>query len=230
MPLKILIVEDDIPLLEAIKEIFMNESFETTGVSTGDEGFYEAEQGSYDLIILDVMLPGMNGLDIVKRLRERHISTPIIMLTAKDSVEDCVKGLDAGADDYITKPFTVSILLARARAVLRRRGTVGQDGELSCGPISLVPNVRDAYAEDQPLKLTPKEYELLEFFLCNKDQILSRDQIFERIWGFDSDAAATAVDVYIHHLRKKLAPYGGDRYVKTIRGVGYICRSDSHVQ
>ncbi|BBH20108.1 DNA-binding response regulator [Paenibacillus baekrokdamisoli] len=228
--MKILIVEDDLPLLEAIKEIFENESFDTTGASTGDEGYFLAEQGSYDLILLDVMLPGMNGLDIVKHLRTHQVSTPIIMLTAKDSVEDCVRGLDAGADDYVTKPFAVTVLLARARAVLRRRGTVDLDGELSCGQIHLVSNMRDAYVGEEHLRLTPKEYELLEFFLCNKDQILSRDQIFERIWGFDSDSASTAVDVYIHHLRKKLAPYGGDLYLKTIRGVGYLFKGDPNVQ
>jgi two-component system, OmpR family, response regulator CiaR len=228
--LKILIVEDDLPLLEAIKEIFENESFDTTGVSTGDEGYFLAEQGSYDLILLDVMLPGMNGLTIVKRLRDHQVLTPIIMLTAKDSVEDCVRGLDAGADDYVTKPFAATILLARTRAVLRRRGTVDLDGNMTCGQIQLVSSLRDAYAGEQPLKLTPKEYELLEFFLRNKDQILTRDQIFERIWGFDSESASSAVDVYVHHLRKKLAPYGGDLYLKTIRGVGYLLKGDSHVQ
>lgn len=228
--MKILIVEDDLPLLEAIKEIFENESFDTTGASTGDEGYYFAEQGNYDLIVLDVMLPGMNGLDIVKRLRANQVLTPVIMLTAKDSVEDCVRGLDAGADDYVTKPFAVSVLLARARAALRRRGTVDLDGDMSCGQIHMVPGLRDAYAGDQPLKLTAKEYELLEFFLYNKDQILSRDQIFDRIWGFDSDSASTAVDVYVHHLRKKLAPHGGDVYIKTIRGVGYLFKGDPNVQ
>jgi DNA-binding response OmpR family regulator len=228
--MKILIVEDDVPLLEAIQDIFENEHFDTTGVSSGDEGYYLAEQGSYDLLLLDVMLPGMNGLDIVRRLRAKTISTPIILLTAKDSIEDCVKGLDAGADDYVTKPFAVTVLLARVRAVLRRHGTVDWEGELFCGPIHLIPNERDAFADGQPLKLTAKEYELLEFFLCNKEQILSRDQIFNRLWGFDSDSSSTAVDVYVHHLRKKLAPYGGDHYLRTIRGVGYLFKGDSDVQ
>jgi two-component system response regulator CiaR len=152
------------------------------------------------------------------------------MLTAKDSVEDCVKGLDAGADDYVTKPFAATVLLARVRAVLRRHGTIDLDGEMSCGQIILAPSLRDAYAGEQPLKLTAKEYELLEFFLCNKEQILSRDQIFDRIWGFDSDSASTAVDVYVHHLRKKLAPFGGDLYLRTIRGVGYLFKGDTNVQ
>ncbi|MBP1965395.1 response regulator transcription factor [Paenibacillus aceris] len=228
--MKLLIVEDDLALLKAIMDIFENETFDTTGVSTGDEAYFLAEQGNYDLIILDVMLPGMSGLDIVKQLRKQQVLTPVIMLTAKDSVEDCVRGLDAGADDYVTKPFTTSILLARARAALRRKGSVDLDGNLTCGQIVLVTNQRDAFVDEQPLKLTPKEYELFEFFLRNKDQILPRDQIFERIWGYDSDSASSAVDVYVHHLRKKLAPYGGDLILKTIRGVGYLLKGDSHVQ
>ncbi|MFC5449267.1 response regulator transcription factor [Paenibacillus aestuarii] len=228
--MKLLIVEDDLALLGAIMEIFDNEAFVTTGVSTGEEGYFLAEQGSFDLIILDVMLPGLSGLDIVKQLRKHQVLTPVIMLTAMDSVEDCVRGLDAGADDYVTKPFTTSILLARVRAVLRRRGSVDLEGNLTCGPIVLINNQRDAFVDEQPLKLTPKEYELFEFFLRNKDQILSRDQIFERIWGFDSDSASSAVDVYVHHLRKKLAPYGGDHFLKTIRGVGYLLKGDPHVQ
>ncbi|MGG1516971.1 response regulator transcription factor [Paenibacillus oryzisoli] len=228
--MKLLIVEDDLDLLKAILEIFENESFETTGVSTGDEGYFLAEQGGYDLIILDVMLPVLNGLEIVKRLRKQQVLTPVIMLTAKDSVEDCVSGLDAGADDYVTKPFSTSILLARARAALRRRGSGDLDGNLTCGSIVLVVSLRDAFVDEQSLKLTPKEYELFEFFLRNKDQILSRDQIFERIWGFDSDSASSAVDVYVHHLRKKLAPYGGDLFLKTIRGVGYLLKGEPHVQ
>ncbi|MGG1550214.1 response regulator transcription factor [Paenibacillus ferrarius] len=227
--MKVLVLEDDLDLLKAILEIFDNESFETTGVSKGDDGYFLAEQGGYDLIILDVMLPILSGLEIVKRLRKQQVLTPVIMLTAKDSVEDCVNGLDAGADDYITKPFSTSILLARARAALRRRSSGDLDGNLTCGPIVLAVSLRDAFVDEQSLKLTPKEYELFEFFLRNKDQILSRDQIFERIWGFDSDSASSAVDVYVHHLRKKLAPYEGDLFLKTIRGVGYLLKGEPHV-
>lgn len=228
MKLRVLIVEDDLPLLAAVQEIFENEAFETAGSSNGEEGCFLAEQGGFDLIVLDVMLPGMNGLDIVRHLREQLVTTPIILLTAKDSVEDCVRGLDAGADDYVTKPFAIAVLLARARAALRKRG-IEPDGEMTCGPVRLVPSFRDAYAGDQPLKLTAKEYELLELFLRNQEQILSRDQIFDRIWGFDSDSASSAVDVYVHHLRRKLMPYGIDHYVRTIRGVGYMFKGEPHV-
>ncbi|TVY07873.1 response regulator transcription factor [Paenibacillus cremeus] len=227
--MKVLVVEDDLSLLNAIQEIFENESFVAEGVSSGDEGCFKAEQTTYDLIILDIMLPGMDGIEIVRRLRKNKILTPIILLTAKDSVEDCVKGLDAGADDYVTKPFAVSVLLARARAALRKYGTLDHQGGLTCGPLRLNPSQRDAMAGEQSLKLSAKEYEMLEFFLCNQEQILTREQIFDRIWGFDSDSASSAVDVYVHHLRKKLAPYGVDEYLRTIRGVGYLFKGEPDV-
>ncbi|WP_331436830.1 response regulator transcription factor [Gordoniibacillus kamchatkensis] len=158
------------------------------------------------------------------------MSIPVILLTAKDAVDDRVAGLDAGADDYVTKPFAVSELLARSRAVLRRRGTLGQEGDLTCGPIRLSRTVRDAFCGETPLNLTGKEYELLEFFLCHKDQILTREQIFDRVWGFDSGAAITAVDVYVHHLRKKLAAGGADALLRTVRGIGYLLKGEANVQ
>ncbi|WEK54416.1 MAG: response regulator transcription factor [Candidatus Cohnella colombiensis] len=227
--MRVLVVEDDPSLLQVICDVFESESFLTDAVATGDEGYYWAQQGIHDLIVLDVMLPGMNGVDIVKKLKSQSLLVPIILLTAKDAVEDRVAGLDAGADDYITKPFAVSELLARSRAVLRRRGTMGQEGELICGPIRLIPAARDAYNGQSPLNLTATEYDLLEFFICNKDQILTREQIFDRIWGFESGSTTTAVDVYVHHLRKKLAANGADTFLRTVRGIGYLLKGDSHV-
>lgn len=228
--MRILVVEDDISLLKVIRDIFESENFITDGAETGDEGLYLAEQGIHDLIILDVMLPGLSGLDLMRNLRSRSIFIPIILVTAKDAVEDRVAGLDLGADDYITKPFAVSELLARSRAVLRRRGTIGQEGELTYGAIRLVPAAKDAISGDTPLNLTATEYALLEFFICNKDQILTREQIFDRVWGFDSGSANSAVDVYIHHLRKKLVPHGIDSCLRTVRGVGYMLTGEPHVQ
>ncbi|MHA7583647.1 response regulator transcription factor [Paenibacillus vandeheii] len=227
--MRVLIVEDDPSLLKAIRDIFENESFVTDGVETGDEGFYWAEQAIHDLIILDVMLPGLSGVDIVKKLRAQANRIPIILVTAKDAVEDRVAGLDAGADDYITKPFAVSELMARTRAVLRRRGTLGQEGDLVWGPIRLVSAAKDAYHGEHLLHLTATEYKLLEFFMCHKDQILTREQIFDRIWGFDSGSATSAVDVYIHHLRKKLAGTDADHSLRTVRGIGYLFKGAPHV-
>ncbi|MDF2960655.1 MAG: DNA-binding response regulator [Paenibacillus sp.] len=228
--MRVLVVEDDPGLQNVIREVFENESFQTDCADTGDEGYFLAEQAIHDLIVLDIMLPGMNGVEVVKQMRKKSIMTPVILLTAKDSLEDRVAGLDAGADDYIVKPFAVLELLARSRAVLRRRGTLSSDGDLTCGPIRLVPSVKDAFSGEQALKLTAKEYELLEFFLCNKEQILTREQIFDRIWGFNSGTASSAVDVYVHLLRKKLAAYGSDQYLQTIRGVGYLFKGEPYVQ
>jgi two-component system response regulator CiaR len=228
--MRVLVVEDDTSLLKVIRDIFEGEAFLTDIAETGDEGYYWAQQAIHDLIVLDVMLPGMSGVEIVKKLRAQAVLIPIILLTAKDTVEDRVAGLDAGADDYVTKPFAVSELLARSRAVLRRRGTIGQEGDLICGPIRLVPAARDAFNGETPLNLTATEYELLEFFLCNKEQILTREQIFDRVWGFDSASAITAVDVYVHHLRKKLTAHGAGTFLRTVRGIGYLLKGEPNVQ
>lgn len=227
--MRVLVVEDDPALLAVIRDVLESEAFQADGAANGDDGYFLAQQAIYDLIVLDIMLPGMNGVEIVRALRKGRIATPVILLTARDSVADRVNGLDAGADDYVTKPFAVVELLARVRAVLRRHGITGVEGELSCGPIRLLATVRDAFVGEQALKLTVKEYELLEFFVSHKEQILTREQIFDRIWGFDSANAASAVDVYVHYLRKKLAVHGVDQYLQTIRGVGYLFKGETHV-
>lgn len=227
--MRVLVIEDDTSLLQIIRNVFESESFLTDGAETGDDGYYWAQQAIHDLIILDVMLPGINGFDIMRKLRAKSILVPIIMLTAKDAVEDRVAGLNAGADDYVTKPFAVSELLARARAVLRRRGTLGQEGELICGPIRLCPAAREAFSGDSPLNLTATEFDLLEYFLCHKDQILTREQIVDRVWGLQSEVAATAVDVYVHHLRKKLFSNGAEALLRTVRGIGYLIKGDADV-
>ncbi|WNQ14174.1 response regulator transcription factor [Paenibacillus aurantius] len=227
--MRVLVVEDDPSLLRVIRDLLESEGFLTDTASTGDDGYYLAEPAIHDLLMLDVMLPGMSGVEIVKQLRERGVRVPIILLTAKDSVEDRVAGLDAGADDYVTKPFAVAELMARIRAVLRGRGALGPQGELTGGPIRLVPAARDAFQGETPLHLTATEYNLLEFFLCHKDQILTREQIFDRVWGLESGAATSAVDVYVHHLRKKLSAHDAGSLLQTVRGVGYRFRGDSHV-
>jgi two-component system response regulator CiaR len=227
--MRVLVVEDDPSLLKVIGEVFEGEDFQVDRADNGDDGYFLAEQAIYDLLVLDIMLPGMNGLELTRQLRKKGIKTPIILLTAKDSVEDRVNGLDAGADDYVTKPFAIAELLARTRAVLRRRGTIGIEGELVCGRIQLISAQRDALVDQQPMKLTMKEFELLEFMLSNQKQILTRDQIFDRIWGYNSESASSAVDVYVHHLRKKLTACGCGSYLQTIRGVGYLFKGDADV-
>jgi Response regulators consisting of a CheY-like receiver domain and a winged-helix DNA-binding domain len=221
--MKILVVEDDQPLLKTLIAILEEESYEVEFAVDGDNGLYLAERNIYDLLIFDIMLPYKSGLSIVKELRSKEILTPILLLTAKDSVQDRVNGLDAGADDYLVKPFAVEELLARVRALLRRNRPVDED-ELRYGPISLRSSEHEGFLDGKPLKLTIKEYELLEYLLYNREQILTREQIFDRVWGLDSEAAISMVDVYVHFLRKKLSQCG--EYIRTIRGVGYVFRKE----
>lgn len=223
--MKILVVEDDHSLLGLVSSVLKEEGYHVDSATSGDEGLMLAEQNVYDALILDIMLPEIDGLSIVKKLRSEANRTPVLFLTARDSVEDRVKGLDVGADDYLVKPFAINELVARVRALLRR--TKGEpDGDIAYGPISLQPNAHDGFAGENPLNLTVKEYELLEFFLRNYEQILLREQIFNRIWGFDSESGINVVDVYVHYLRKKLAVYGCGDFIKTIRGVGYMLKGD----
>lgn len=223
--MKILVVEDEQSLLEGIKKILMEENYQVDTAESGYDGLELARQNIYDAILLDIMLPEIDGFSIVKTLRENAIRTPILLLTAKDSVEDRVKGLDLGADDYLIKPFASPELLARIRVLLRGKGELVEN-ELVYGPIRVNEHEHDGYFEEKKLNLTSKEYQLLEYFVRNKEQILLKEQIFNRIWGFSSDAGINIVDVYVHHLRKKLGTFQLDHYLKTIRGIGFMLKGD----
>ncbi|WP_339063014.1 response regulator transcription factor [Tepidibacillus marianensis] len=226
--MRILVVEDDQPLLEGIIKILLEEHYEADYALNGDEGYLLAKQNIYDVLILDVMLPQLDGFTIVKKLRENGIRTPILLLTAKDSVEDRVKGLDVGADDYLIKPFAIPELLARLRVLIRDKGTSSKMEEpLSYGPIQINELEHDGYIHSHKLNLTVKEYQLLEYFLRNKEQILLRDQIFNRVWGLNSEAGMGVVDVYVYHLRKKLAVHVVDDYIKTVRGIGFMLKGEN---
>ena len=222
--MRILVIEDDDVLREAVISLLSEEDYTVEEASTGDDGLYLAEHGIHDLLVLDIMLPGINGIDIVKTLRMHGSTVPILLLTARDSVDDRVLGLEAGADDYLIKPFALKELLARIKALIRRKGNLAVEGELSYGGITLVSRIRDGFAGNQALGLGSKEYDILEFLILNKEQILTRDQIFDRVWGYDSEAARSIVDLYIHYLRKKLAPHGFDTQIQTVRGTGFILR------
>jgi DNA-binding response OmpR family regulator len=226
MGMRILAVEDERHLLQAISAVFTEEGYQVDCADRGDEGLLLAERGIYDLLVLDIMMPGLDGLSIVRKLRSKGNLTPVLFLTAKDSVEARVEGLDAGADDYLVKPFAVEELLARTRALLRRNGKFAKEGELSYGPICLKEYEHDGYVGPHPLRLTSKEYDLLKYFLYNREQILSRDQIFDRVWGIESEVNYGIVDLYVHYLRKKLADHGCDHYIRTIRNVGYILKGN----
>lgn len=221
---KILVVEDDPRLREAVVAVLKEDNYFIEDRGTGDEGLYLAEQGIYDLLILDIMLPEISGLEIVKLVRGQGNMVPILLLTAKDSVEDKVRGLNCGADDYLVKPFAVPELLARVKALLRRKGGIGTEGELSYGAISMNSKSKDGFIEDQALQLTSKEYELLEYLIVNQERILSREQVFDRIWGLDSETGIGIVDLYVHYLRKKMSPYGQDTLIQTVRGAGFMLK------
>ncbi|SDF15728.1 response regulator transcription factor [Sporolituus thermophilus] len=222
--MRILVVEDDNALREAVVSLLTEENYLVDEAATGDEGLYLAEQGIHDLLILDIMLPEINGLEIIRRVREAGHTAPILLLTARDSVADRVYGLETGADDYLVKPFAIPELLARIKALLRRRGNLGKDGTISYGGVTVDAKVRDGFIEGRPLGLTTKEYELLEFLVLNKEQILTREQIFDRVWGFASETTISVVDLYIHYLRKKLAPFNRDGLIQTVRGAGFMLK------
>lgn len=222
--MRILVVEDDKALREVVVAVLQEDDYNVEQTDSGDEGLYMAEQGIYDVIILDIMLPGLSGLGIVKTLRSNAMSVPILLLTAKDSVEDRVVGLEAGADDYLVKPFAVPELLARVKALLRRSGNLGKEGDLSYGGVLVNTKLRDGFVGTTALQLTVKEYELLEFLVINSEQILTREQIFDRIWGFESETTMGIVDLYVHYLRKKLAPFGRDNIIQTVRGAGFMLK------
>ncbi|MFY4776691.1 response regulator transcription factor [Metabacillus sp. RGM 3146] len=223
--MRILVVEDDKPLLEGIVAVLKEGNYQVDTSLTGEDGLYMASQGIYDAIILDIMLPEKNGLEIVKEMRKNQIKTPVLFLTAKDSVEDRVKGLDSGANDYLIKPFAVPELLARLRVLLRQKEN-DSDGLLSYGLLKINESEHEGFAGENNLNLTVKEYQLLEYFMRNKEQILIREQIFNRVWGFSSEAGVGVVDVYVHHLRKKLAQFQCDHYLRTVRGVGFMLKGE----
>ena len=226
--MKLLLVEDQERMALALCEILRQERYEVDYCCDGLEGLEAIKSGVYDIVILDVMLPGMDGYEIAKNARKSGITIPILMLTAKTDLDDKVKGLDSGADDYLTKPFMVKELLARLRALCRRLIDV-EDGILTFGDIALDTGTLDLYctANEQSVKLSEKEYRILEYLIANKGQILTRGQIAVKIWGFESDAEYNNVEVYMSFVRKKLSFIGAETKIKAVRGIGYELRCDN---
>ena len=218
--MRILLVEDEIHLAQALIEILKKNTYNADAVHDGMSGLEYARSGVYDLVILDIMLPKMSGIEVLRNLRAEKNSIPVLMLTAKDEIEDKVAGLDYGADDYMTKPFSTDELLARVRALLRRKGEV-VDEELSFGDITLKLKKNELVSGDSQVKLSLKEFQILELLMYNPEQIFTKERMIDKIWGGDSDAEYNNVEVYISFLRKKLQFLGAKTEIKTVRGVGY---------
>ncbi|MGG0453888.1 response regulator transcription factor [Priestia megaterium] len=219
--MKMLIIEDNRDLSDSICEI-TKEMFEAEQAFDGEEGLFLAEQGIFDVIILDIMLPHMNGYEVLQNLRKKNIMTPVIMLTAKGGIDDKIQGFKVGADDYLVKPFHREELLLRLEAMVRRSGGMLKESIITFKELKLNIKSKTAEVNGQMLKLNGKQFNLLEYLLNNKNIILTKEQIFERIWGFESDTSTTVVEVYASNLRKNLRKYEYDQYIKTFRGLGYM--------
>lgn len=220
--MRILLVEDEKNVAAFIKKGLEEEFYSVDIAEDGTEGLLMAKSNDYDLIILDIMLPGMDGIEICKKIRERDRRVPILMLTAVDSIESKVQGLESGADDYLTKPFAFSELLARIKALLRRvPDTVS---ELAIDDLRMELLSRRVYRGNREINLTPKEFSLLEYLLRNSGRVLSRTQIIENVWGYNFDPGSNVVDVHIKFLREKIDSDSERKLIHTVRGAGYILK------
>nr|WP_281362226.1 response regulator transcription factor [Lacticaseibacillus absianus] len=220
-----MIIEDD-PVLSQDMQTAVT-AFATADVSlSGRAGLTMAGTGVYDVIVLDIMLPELNGFEVLKALRADGIDTPVLILTARGTIADKMRGFNSGADDYLTKPFHREELQMRLKALLRRGGRLAEDAVLTAGPLQVWPERRQAEAAGQPVTLTGKAFDLLVYLMQNQNIIITKAQIFDRLWGLDSDTALTVVEVYMSNMRKQLKPSGADRLIKTIRNVGYILQPE----
>ena len=222
--MRILLVEDEKNVAGFIKKGLTEEFYTVDASVNGEDGFLMATTTEYDLIILDIMLPDINGIELCRRIKNHNIKTPVLMLTAIDSIESKVKGLDSGADDYLTKPFAFEEFLARVRALLRRPTLMS--ALLKVSDLTLDPVRHEAKRGGQIIQLTWKEFALLEYLMRNKGRVLSRTKIFDHIWGDDLDTSSNVVDVYISYLRDKIDKNYSPKLIHTVRNVGYVLRED----
>jgi two component transcriptional regulator, winged helix family len=219
--MKVLIVEDERTLSDTIKQCICKK-FDTEQAYDGYAAYMMAKENIYDAIILDLMLPEMSGYDVLLKLRENKVLTPVLILTAKDTLNDKLKGFNYGADDYLVKPFEREELLARLEAIIRRTNGAYKQDEIEFKDLKLNIKSRRAFIKDKEITLQGKQFDILEYLINSKGTIITKEQIFDKIWGFDSFTTTNVVEVYASGLRKTLKQYGYDKYIKTIRGVGYM--------
>jgi two-component system OmpR family response regulator len=223
--MRVLIVEDDVPMAAAIRRGLQTEDIVADVATRGEDALWMAGATEFDAVVLDVMLPGIDGFETCRRLREDGVWAPIIMLTARDAVEDRVQGLDQGADDYLVKPFSLAELLARLRA-LARRGPVERPAVLEVGNLRLDPASLQAWRGDEEIQLSPKEFALLETFMRRPGEVLSQFQLLERAWDYNYENRSNVVEVYVRYLREKIDRPFGVESLETVRGAGYRLRKD----
>jgi DNA-binding response OmpR family regulator len=225
--MRILIVEDDRKLARQLKKGLEELSFSAAVALEGNEGLEAALQGGFDVLVFDVMLPGLGGFSIVRKLRAQKVTTPILLLTAKDAVEDVVEGLDAGADDYVTKPFSFKVLVARLHALARRKSVEPQQ-QLQVADLVLDPATHEVKRAESPLQLSRTEFLLLETLMRNAGRAITRSRLIQSVWGYERDVESNTLDVYIRILRTKIDSTGSSKLIHTIRGVGYVMREEEH--
>lgn len=222
--MRILIVEDEARLATVLRRGLQEQGYAVDIAANGDDGLHLAEQEPYDLVLLDVLLPGLDGFTVCRRLRAARRAMPILMLTARDAIDDRVAGLDSGADDYLVKPFAFRELLARVRALLRR-DVLARDPVLKVADLEIDTVSHEVRRGGRPIELTSKEYAVLEYFVRHPNRVLTRAQIAEHVWDYDFVAMSNVVDVYVGYLRRKLADQGEARLLQTVRGTGYKLRA-----
>jgi DNA-binding response OmpR family regulator len=224
--MRLLLVEDEIQLSESLCQILKKNKYSVDYAYDGEEGLDLALTGVYDIIVLDIMLPKLNGLDILKEMRKNNIETPTIMMTAKSQIQDKVTGLDLGADDYITKPFSIEELLARLRALARRKGELINDDILKFNDFSLNLSTYILEGKKNNVTLTLKEFEILRYFMYNPTKVISKDELILKIWGYDSEVEHNNIEVYVSFIRKKLNYIESSSTISTLRGIGYKLGGD----
>ncbi|HXC93409.1 MAG TPA: response regulator transcription factor [Geobacteraceae bacterium] len=223
--MRILVVEDEKKVASFIKRGLEEESYVVETAGDGEEGLTMALEKRFDLIILDWMLPKRDGMSFLKELRDRNMATPVLMLTAKDTVEDIVVGLETGSDDYLTKPFAFAELLARVKALIRR-SEMDRGAELHFADLKIDPVTHKVWRGDKEIDLTAKEYGLLEYFMRNPNQVLTRTMIADHVWDYTFDSFTNIIDVYVNYLRKKIDRDATIKLIHTVRGVGYIMKEE----